>query len=57
MLGGRNRHCDREDNSVLSRGRGGVRKGVGPTEVGHTVTSTKAGGYDGDLGLALLGGP
>ena len=59
MLGGRNRHCDHEDNSVLSRGKGegGIRKRVGPTEMEHTVTSAKTGGYDGDLSLTLLRGP
>lgn len=59
MLGERNRHCDRGDNSVLSRGRGegGIRKRVGPMEMEHTVTSAKTGGYDGDLSLTLLRGP
>lgn len=57
MLGRRNPHCGREYNSVLRRGRGGVRRRVGPVEKEHTVTSAKAGGYDGDLGLTLLRGP
>ena len=56
MLGGRNHRCDREDSSVLSK-RGDVRQGVGLAEREHTITATKAGGHDGDLGLALLGGP
>ena len=57
MLGERNRHYGREDNSVLSGGRGGVRKRVGPAEMEHTVTSAEASGYDGDLGLTLLRRP